>query len=142
MADTVVIGTSSVLTDEDKRKRGIVRQLIRSENKRLADYAKQVVTISFSAVGVVLGLKDKWLGKDAPSRQTAPLAIAIALFLGAGLLATLAAGIYRHRVSVSDFDDVDAELHRVAKHRYWLIIAAFVFLTIATIIVATIVISI
>src|SRR3954453_14749400 len=141
MAGPVVVGTSSALTGEDKRKRGIARQLFRSENKRLADYAKQLVTISFSAIGVVLGLKDKWLGKDAPSRQTGPLALAIALVLVAGLLSALAAGIYRHRVSLSDFDDVDAELQRVAKHRRRLIVAGFVFLMIATIIIAAIVIS-
>ena len=65
----------------------------------------------------------------------------MALFLVAGLLATTAAAAYRHRVSLSDYSDVDAELHRVARLRYRLTTSAFGFLLLATVVVAIIVIG-
>jgi hypothetical protein len=137
MADPIP-AESVELTDEDLRKRDIVKALRESQNQRLVDFAKHLLTVSFSAIGVVLALKDKWLGTDAPPHKKLLLGIAIALFLATGLLATLAASIYTHRVSLSDYTDVDAELDRVARLRYRLTWIGFGLSAAATILVAII----
>ena len=124
---------SSAPTDDDKRKRDIVAKLMNSENKILVDFAKHLVTVSFPAIGVVLALEDKWLGPDASAQLKLALAFALALFLVAALLATLAAGVYRHRVTLSDYGDIDNELHRIAKRRHWLTAVGFGLLVFATI---------
>jgi hypothetical protein len=140
MANRTISGVSSAPTEDDSRKRTIVAELIQSENKAVIDFAKQLVTTSFSAIGIVLALKDKWLGANAPLWQKALLGCAVALFLVASLLATMAAAAYRHRVSLSDYADVDAELHRVARLRYRLTTSAFGLLLLATLVIAIIVI--
>jgi flagellar biosynthesis protein FliP len=138
MADRAIPAESSVLTEEDLRKRDIVKELMQAQNQRIVDFATHLLTVSFSAIGVVLALKDNWLGTDAPPHQQLLLGIAIALFLATGLLATLAASTYIHRVSLSDYTDVDAELHRVARLRYRLTRLGFGLSVIATIIVAVV----
>lgn len=140
MANRIISGESSTPTKDDSRKRTIVRDLVQSENKVVADFAKQLVTTGFSAIGVVLALKEKWLGADARLWQKAILGSAVALLLVSTLLATMAAAIYRHRVSLSDYADVDAELHRVATLRYKLTIASGALLLLATIVIAIVVI--
>jgi|HubBroStandDraft_6_1064221.scaffolds.fasta_scaffold108265_2 hypothetical protein len=140
MANRTISGVSSAPTEDDSRKRTIVAELIQSENKAVIDFAKQLVTTSFSAIGIVLALKDKWLGANALLWQKSLLGCAVALFLVASLLATMAAAAYRHHVSLSDYTDVDAELHRVARLRYRLTVSAFGFLLLATLIIAIIVI--
>jgi hypothetical protein len=141
MANRVIAGVSSALTEDDSHKRTVVKELIQSENKVIADFAKQLVTTGFSAIGVVLALKEKWLGAHAALWQKALLGSAVALFLVSTLLATMAAAVYRHRVSLSDYADVDAELHRIAKLRYKLTTVAFGLLLLATVVIAVIVIS-
>ena len=140
MANRRISGESSAPTEDDSRKRTIVKDLVQSENKVVADFAKQLVTTGFSAIGVVLALKEKWLGANAPLWQKAMLGSAVALFLVSTLLATMAAAVYRHRVSLSDYADVDAELHRVATLRYKLTTVAFALLLLATVVIAIVVI--
>ena len=135
MAVHTIPAETTVPTEGDLHKRKIVEELIKSQNHRIIDFAKHLVTISFSAIGIVLTLKHKWFGADAPYDKSL-LGIAIALFLGTGLLATLASTIYIHRVSLSDYADVYEELHRVARKRHNLTRLAFILSVIATIIVA------
>ena len=110
--------------------------LVQSENSRLVDVAKQLVTICFSAVGIVLTLKEKWLGASPSINARSALGAAIALYLCAAVLTMLAAGAYVHRVTTSDYDEVDAELHRVATIRFRLTTAGFVLILLATAIVS------
>jgi hypothetical protein len=138
MTNRTISGVSSAPTEDDSRKLKTVQDLVQSENKVIVDFAKQLVTIAFSAIGVVLALKEKWLGANAPIWQKAMLGVAVALFLTASLLATMAAAAYRHRVSLADYDNVDAELHRVAKFRYNLTTSAFGLLLVATVVIAII----
>ena len=56
MADRTIPAESSVLTEEDLRKRDIVEELMQSQNQRIVDFAKHLLTVSFSAIGVVLAL--------------------------------------------------------------------------------------
>lgn len=128
---------SVALTDEDTRKRDLVKQLMQAQTQRLVDFAKHLLTVSFSAIGVVLALKDKWIGANASNKKLL-LGIAMALFLITGLLATLAASVYTHRVSLSDYTDVDAEVTRVARLRYRLTWLGFTLAALATILVVAV----
>ncbi len=47
MANRTISGESSALTEDDSRKRTIVKDLVPSENKVVADFAKQLVTTGF-----------------------------------------------------------------------------------------------
>lgn len=138
MANRAIPAQSGLLTEDDLRKREIVRELIRAENQRIVDFAKYMLTVSFSAIGVVLALKDKWIGTNAPPHQKLLLGISIALLLATGLLATLAVSSRIHKVSESDYADVDSELHRIAGQRYRLTQLGFVFCVVATTIVAVV----
>ena len=137
----VITAESSTLDAEDVRKRDLVAKVIAGENSRLIEVAKHLVTLSFSAVGVVLALQDKWLVKPAPARLKVALGAAVVLYLVASVLATLAAGVYVHRISVSDYTEVDRELHRVATVRYRLSVAGLTLILIATIVVCAVAIG-
>ena len=138
MADDTIPAQSSALTEEDSRKYEMTKELMQSQNKVIIDFAKHLMTVSFSAIGVVLALKDKWLGTAGRPHQELLLGIAIVLFLATGLLATIAVSAYIHRVSLSDYADVDAEVHRVARLRYRLTILGFALCLVATVIVAAV----
>jgi hypothetical protein len=119
MADPPIVGVSMELTDEDRERRAIVVALLKAENPTIIDFAKHLVTVSFTAVGVVVAFADKWVGPGAnvgPKRVV--LAVAIVMMLAAAALAAYAASASTYRVSLSDYDEVDAELHRVARRRY------------------------
>jgi uncharacterized membrane protein (DUF485 family) len=126
----------SAVTPEDRRKHEIATTIVQSENQRLIDVATHLVTVSFSAIAVVLTLQEKWLGTPPSTGGKSALAAAIVLYLGAAVLTTLAAGAYVHRITTADYSDVDAELHRVATLRYRLTSAGFVLILLATIIVS------
>jgi hypothetical protein len=130
---------STALTDDDVRKRDLVKELIQAQNQRLVDFAKHLLTVSFSAIGVILAFKEKWLPEGAPSHHKVLLGIAVALFLVTAILSTLAASTYVHRVSLSDYAEVDVELQRVATRRYWLTQFAFGISVIAMVLVALVV---
>jgi hypothetical protein len=121
---------------DDLRRVGLVEKLLETENKAISDFAKHVVTVSFTAIGVVLTLKEKWLGAAPPGAAKSALGVAIVLYLAAGALASLAAGAFEHKVSLSDFGEVDAELRRVARKRHRLVSAAFALSLLATALVA------
>jgi hypothetical protein len=131
-----IVAESSPVTEDDLRKRDLVKELLQTQNQRIVDFAKQLLTISFSAIGVVLAFKEKWLRADGPPYQKIVLGIAIAMFLATSVLATLAADIYLHRVSLSDYAEVDVELQRVAKVRLRLTRLAFGMSAMATVLVA------
>lgn len=124
--------TSEPLSGEDRRKRSTVAKLLQEENKTIVDFAKHMVTVSFSAVGVVLTLKEKWLPAEGAGRSTLLLAVAIVLFLAAALLCSLAVRVYRFRVSPSDYAEVDEELHRIAVLRHRLTSAGMLLAIVAT----------
>jgi hypothetical protein len=138
MAPVVIAAESSALTDDDVRKRGLVKKLMQSQNKVLIDFAKHLVTVSFSAVGVVLALKDKWVGASSVVGASWLLGIAIAMFLASGVTATIAVGVFIHRVNLVDYADAELELQRVATLRYRLTRLSLGLSLIATILVATV----
>ena len=135
---SVIPAESSARTDDDAQKQDLVKELVQSQNKVLIDFAKHLVTASFSAIGVVLALKDKWIGPSSMIGAKWLLGIAIALFMVSGVIATIAVGAFVHRVSLADYADVEIELHRVATRRYRLTRLSFALLLIATVLVATV----
>ena len=135
MTDQIIQAEAVLLTEDDQRKRALVETLMQSQNQRIADFAKHLVSLSFSAIGVVLALKDKWLGAVALPYQKMWLGIAIILFLMTALLGTLAISTYVHRATLSDYANVDAELNRVARLRARLTRSGFALSVVATVIV-------
>jgi hypothetical protein len=137
----VIHAESSALTPDDRRKRKLADKLIGAENDRLVDVAKQLATLAFSAIGVVLALREKWLGPSPSALQKTTLAAATAVYLAATVLAMFAAGVYVLRVSLSDYADVDNERHRVATIRYRLCIGALGCIVLATLALSVIALS-
>jgi hypothetical protein len=86
----------------------------------------------------VLTLKEKWLGASPSVTARTALGVAIVLYLSAAVLTMLAAGAYRHRITTSDYGEVDAELQRVATIRYWLTSAGFCLILVATVIISVV----
>jgi hypothetical protein len=136
-----ITGSTSAPSDEDKEKRSLVNELIKSENQVTVDSAKNLATACFSAIGVSLALKDKWLGTNPPLRQTVLLGFSLAVFLLASLFSLMAVNSFRHRVTPTDFEDVLEEIHRVAKARHRLTSASFVLFVVATAMVAWVALS-
>lgn len=136
MPDPVIQARTAALTEDDRFKRGIVEELLKSQSERIVGFAKHLVTVSFSAIGVVLTLKEKWLGPVATPRQQLLLGVAIGCYLAGALVATLAVSAYAHKATLADYDDVDVELNRVARLRQRLTRAGFLLTVIATTIVA------
>ena len=137
MAEDPIIGTSLELTSEDQERRAIVSALLRAENPTIIDFAKHLVTVAFAAVGVVVTFADKWLGASASiGARRILLAAAIVLMLAAAAFAAYAASASTYRVSLSDYDDVDHELHRVARRRYGLARAAMLLLIAAIVLLS------
>lgn len=132
----IVTADSSPLSDDDTRKHELVKKLIVSENKTIREFAKHLATMAFSSIGVVLALQDKWVGQHPTCKQKLLLAAALMLYLISASLSSLAAGIYAHRVSLSDYGDIDTELHRVAKFRHRLTRFGLIFIAAGTIVVA------
>jgi len=131
-----IVGESSDLTEEDARKRDVVKDLSQNQNKVIIEFAKQLVTMAFTAIGVVLALKEKWLGAAARPYQIVLLALAILLYLGTGLIAALAVSAQLHRVSLADYAEVDSEVARVSKLRFKMTMIGFSFFGAATLLVA------
>jgi hypothetical protein len=126
-------GESSLPTSEDSRKRDILSKIILTENQVVVDFAKHLVTISFSAIAIILTLKEKWLTNSKNLHvATALLGTAMVLFLAAVLVSTIAIRAYRLRVSSWDYSDIEHELSRIARRRYLLTLAATTLCILAT----------
>jgi hypothetical protein len=132
-----ISGASSVPTKDDAENRAAVWKLIQSENRTVVGFAKHIVTVCFAAIGVTFTLQEKWLaGVAHPEQPKALLGIAVALYLGASLVASMAIAAYRLRVTLSDYGDVEAELGRVAVMRVRMTVAALVLLVLATVFIS------
>ena len=132
MARTPIHATSAPPGPSDGLHQQIVKELILSQQKVLVDYGKTLATAAFAAIGLVFTLTEKWLGDSPDPGKVRLLGIAIALFLLTSVLGAAAAGVFRHSVSLSDPDNVEDELGRVARIRFQLNRMAFLFLVMAT----------
>jgi len=99
-----------------------------------------LVTICFSAIGVVLALKDKWI-RGLPDEQVKStlLAVAIALFLLGALISAMATRASRLRLSLSDYADVEGELSRLAGRRHYCTVASMGLIAVGVGVVAVVV---
>lgn len=136
MGQPIIAGESSVVTEEDVRKQGLVKDLIQNQTKVISEFAKQLVTMAFTAIGVVIAFKEKWLGATATRYQLLLLGVAIVFYLGAGLIGALAVSAQLHRVSLVDYADVDNEIARVVRLRFRLTMISFSLFAVATLLVA------
>ena len=132
----VVEAESAPLTESDNLRRDLVKELVQAQNKTVTDLARHMTTVSFAAVGVVLSLKQNWVGASASPAENFSLGLAIALFLASAGVSAFAASISSYRVTLSDYGEIESELSRVARRRAWLTRAAFLLSAIATAIAA------
>ena len=123
----IIEAESAPLTEGDKLRRELAKELVQSQNRSIVEFARHMTTVSFGAVGVVLGLKEKWIADPAPSYAVIGLGVAIALFLLAGGVSAFAASAFLHRITLSDYGEIESELNRVAQRRVRLTRAAFAF---------------
>jgi hypothetical protein len=118
MADEVIHAISEEPSAEDARLRTLVTDLISQQNKAMIDLAKNMLTITFTAIGVVLALQEKWLGGSEQTGAARGLVIGalVALFLSVPVYLTVIRG-YRMAVSTTDYQLVEDELSRLATLR-------------------------
>jgi hypothetical protein len=129
---------SAPLTEGDKLRRELAKELIQSQSKRIAEFARHMTTVSFAAVGVVLSLKEKWVADPAPAYAALGLGVAIALFLISGGVSAFAASAFLYRITLSDYGEIESELNRVARRRAHLTRAAFAFTAVGTALAAAV----
>lgn len=119
MAGEVIRGESSPAGHEAARLQKMVTDLRLNENKVVMDFAKHLVTLDFSAIGVILALQDTWVD-SGDSTAVLWLGGAISLLLVASAISSAAVRASPMKVSGHDFYDVEAEVARVARMRHLL----------------------
>lgn len=105
--------------ERDKENRALALELIKKSNETVTSFAKQMVTASLSAVGVILALAKYW-GWEGGSGVTLPriaLAASCGLCLIAAVVFALALRARRIRVSLDDYSDAPAQILEVAHER-------------------------
>ena len=107
---------SDDLDADDAARRELAIKLIERSNSVAVDFAKHVVTLAFSAAGVVLALQDQWIDDGDDTAQTL-VGVALGLLLVAGLVSSFAVAGQRIEVSLSDYFDVDRQLSELARRR-------------------------
>lgn len=137
MADDVIHATSEEPSAEDARLRTLVTDLISQQNKAMTDLAKSMLTITFTAIGVVLALHKDWFGGSKPTGADRGLVIGalVVLFLSAPVYLTVIRG-YRMAVSTTDYQLVEEELSRLANLRSRLVNAGMVLTGLAAVLLA------
>jgi uncharacterized membrane protein len=137
MTDEVIRAASEEPSAEDVRLRGLVTDLISRQNQSMVDLAKNMLTITFTAIGVVLAFQQHWPGHANATGTEKALVIAslIALFLSVPVYCAVIKG-YRIKVSTSDYQDVEPELTRLASVRSRLVNTGMVLTSAAAILLA------
>jgi hypothetical protein len=137
MADEVIHATSEEPSAEDARLRKLLTDLISQQNKTMIDLAKSMLTITFTAIGVVLALQEKWFGGPTLTGAARGLVICAlaALFLSVPVYLTVIRG-YRMAVSTTDYQLVEEELSRLATLRSRLVNVGMVLTGLAAVLLA------
>lgn len=132
MAGGPIRASSAPPSPQDVLHQQMVKELVQGQQKALVEYGKHLATVAFAAVGLVFTMNDKWLGEEPDAVDIGLLGLAVALYLGTAVVATVAAGVFLHRVSLADPGEVEEELGRVARIRFRLATAAFALFVVAT----------
>jgi hypothetical protein len=136
MPGEVIKATSEKPSAEDARLRRLVTDLISQQNKAMIDLAKSMLTITFTAIGVVLALHKDWLGAAMRTGDKVLVAGALgALLLSVPVYLVVIKG-YRIAVSTTDYQRVEEELSRLATLRGRLVNAGMVLTGLAAILLA------
>lgn len=112
------LARSSALTERDKENRALALELIKNSNKIVTAFAKQMVTTSLSAIGVILALaKFRGFGDHAGTWPRIALAFSGGACLAAALVFAFALRARRLRVSLDDYADAPYQLLQLARWR-------------------------
>ena len=134
----VVAAEGSLPTPDDEYRRQLASDVLANENKTVITFAKNLVTVCFSAIGVIVALQ-QYTSAHATHRNIVVLGIAIALLLLASVVFSLAIQAVRLRVSENDYGKVSSELHRAAKYRYRLTWAALALIIVAVVLATSVI---
>lgn len=137
-ARQVVKAKGSLPTPDDEYRRQLARKVLANENKAVMRFAKNLVTVCFSAIGVIVVLQ-QYTSTHATHHNVVVLGIAIALLLVASVVSSLAVQTVRLRVSENDYGEVSNELHRAARYRYRLTWAALALIIVAVVLATSVV---
>jgi hypothetical protein len=133
MSETPLIESSS-LTERDKENRALAYELIKNSNEVVTSFAKQMVTTSLSAVGVILALaKFRGITDHPDGWPLIVLALMCAGCLAAALIFAFALRARRIRVSLEDYADAPSQLLEAAHQREVLATAAVALLALSII---------
>jgi hypothetical protein len=136
MTGGIIEAVSEEPSAEDVRLRTLVTDLISKQNQSMVDLAKNMLTITFTAIGVVLAIQQHWPGGGATGAAKALVISAlVALFVSVPVYLTVIKG-YRMAVSTTDYQLVEAELSRLARLRSKLINAGMVLTGLAAVLLA------
>lgn len=137
MTEEVIRATSEEPSAEDARLRSLVTDLISQQNRSLIDLAKSMLTITFTAIGVVLALQEHWFGgaKQTGTAKALVICALVALFVSVPVYCTVIKG-YRMAVSTTDYQLVESELSRLATLRNRLVNAGMALTGLAAVLLA------
>jgi hypothetical protein len=112
------LAQSTGLTEKDKENRALAMEVIKKSNDVVTSFAKQMVTTSLSANGVILALA-KFRGFADHGERWARIALASAgaACLAAALVFALASRARRIRVSLDDYANTPYQLLDAARCR-------------------------
>jgi hypothetical protein len=115
MSEEVIRAASEEPSAEDVRLRKLVTDLISQQNQSMIDLGKSMLTITFTAIGVVLVLQQHWLGGSMVTGAAKGLVICalVALFVSVPVYCAVIKG-YRMIASMADYQLVESELSRLA----------------------------
>jgi hypothetical protein len=125
----VIRGRSEPLSESDERDRQVALDLVTNANEVVTGFARQMATVSLTAVGVVLTLADL-RGLDEGAQRA--LAIVCAAYLVAAVLFGMALRPRRFPVSLDDYRGSQQEVLDAARRRHDLATAGFVLVILAT----------
>jgi len=126
----MIIAEGSLPTADDDRLRKLANKTIANENKSVMTFAKNLVTVCFSAIGVIVALQ-QYTSAHTTRHNLVALGFAIGLLLAAGVVSSLAVAPVGLRVSENDYSEISNELHRAARYRYRLTRVALALIVLA-----------
>ncbi len=134
----VVVAEGSLPTPDDEHRRQLASEVLANENKAVMRFAKNLVTVCFSAIGVIVALQ-QYTSAHTTHHNIVVLGIAIALLLVASVVSSLAIQAVRLRVSENDYGEVSRELHRAARYRYRLTWVALALIIVAVVLATSVI---
>lgn len=113
-----ITATSDEESPEDERLLGILRDRILEQNQSMIDVAQKMLTITFSGIGVVLAIQEKWFTASTQSSLSKTLVLtALVTLLGSVPIYLYVIKAKLLAATRNDFGMIEDELVDLAKLR-------------------------